>query len=168
MANGRIRVAIYLVCAMLVGFARVPAASADVTSPAGPVIGGIIVFPAAPGAAPAVMPSISPIALPRGGLSIPVPPALAVPGPTISNITLLTPTPATGSVVVPLSVPPASGSGPSFTRLQLVIPGPNPAQNTTVALQQMLNSLLAPQPAGGPGTSGTPVTPVTVFAIPSR
>ena len=164
MGAGRLRAAISLACAVLaVGFARVPAAWADGTSPAGPVTGAIIVFPAAPGAAPMTVPPIAP---PRGGLSTPFPPALPVPGPTIPNITLLVPTPATGSVTVPLRVPPASGFGPSFTQLQLVIPGPNPAQNTTVSLQQLLNSLLAPpQPTGGPAASGTPVS---VFAIPAK
>jgi hypothetical protein len=164
MGAGRLRAAISLACAALAaGFAHVPAASADVTSPAGPVTGAIIVFPAA---APVVVLPTAPIAPPRGGLSTPFPPALTVPGPTITNITLLLPTPATGSVTVPLRIPPASGSGPSFTQLQLVIPGPNPAQNTTVSLQQLLNSLLAsPQLTGGPGASGTPVS---VLAIPAK
>jgi hypothetical protein len=167
MGPGRLRAAISLACVVLaVGFAQLPAASADVTSPAGPVTGAIIVFPAAPGAAPVVVPPTAPIAPPRCGLSTPFPPALTVPGPTITNITFLVPTPATGSVTVPLRIPPASGSGPSFTQLQLVIPGPNPAQNTTVSLQQLLNSLLAsPQLTGGSGASGTPVS---VFAIPAK
>jgi hypothetical protein len=167
MGTGRLQLAVSLACAVLaVGFARVPVASADVTSPAGPVTGGIIVFPAAPAPAPIAAPTITPIAPSRGGLSTPFPPAATVPGPTITNITLLVPTPATGSVAVPLRVSPASGSGPSFTQLQLVIPGPNPAQNTTVSLQQLLNSLLAPpQLTGGPAASGTPVS---VFAIPAK
>jgi len=109
------------------------------------------------------VPSGPSIITPRGGLKTPVPTAPNAPGPAIPNITLLTPTPGTGSLVVPLRVPSISAAGPSFTQLQLVIPGPNPAQNTTVSLQQLLNTLLASPSL----TSGTPVIPVSVFALPS-
>jgi hypothetical protein len=76
---------------------------------------------------------------------------------------ILTPVRATGALAVPVQVPSASGSGLSFSTWQLVIPGPNPAQNTSVALSQLLDSLLAPsRPAGGV------VVPVTVLTTPSR
>ena len=82
------------------------------------------------------------------------------------SILLLTPTPATGSLIVPLRVAPIGGAGPSLTQLQLVIPGPNPAQNTTVSLAQLLTTLLS-QPPGTQPVAPTP-TLVTVFAAPSR
>ncbi len=167
MSNGRIAVltGLAVLTTLAVGLVQVPAASADVPSPAGTVGGGIIIFAPAPNAAPMVAPSIPSIVAPRGGLTVPVPTSPSAPGPAVPNIILLTPTPATGSLVVPLS-------GPSSTQLQLVIPGPNPAQNTTVGLQQLLNTLLASPPLrGSSGTSptaGTPVIPVSVYAVPSR
>ncbi len=167
MSNGRIAVPTGLVvlATLVVGLVLVPAASADVQSPAGTAGGVIIIFAPAPGVAPTAVPSIPSIAAPRGGLTVPVPTTPTAPGPAVPNIILLTPTPATGSLVVPLS-------GPSFTQLQLVLPGPNPAQNTTVGLQQLLNTLLAsPQLRGSSGTSPTsaaPGTPTSVFAVPSR
>jgi hypothetical protein len=148
-----------------IGLVQTSAAFADVPSPAGTVGGGIIIFAPAPAVAPPVAPSSPSRVSPRGGLTVPVPTTPNAPGPALPNIVLLTPTPATGSLVVPLS-------GPTFTQLQLVIPGPNPAQNTTVGLQQLLNTLVAsPQLRGSSATSatsGTPVLPVTVYALPSR
>lgn len=167
MLNGRIAVltGLAVLATLAIGLIQVPAASADAPSPAGTVGGVIIIFPPGPGVAPVVVPSSPSIVTPRGGLTVPVPTTPNAPGPVIPSIIFLTPTPATGSLVVPLS-------GPSFTQLQLVIPGPNPAQNTTVSLQQLLNTLLAsPQLRGSSGTSptsGTPVTPVSVYAVPSR
>lgn len=88
------------------------------------------------------------------------------------SVLLLTPTPATGSLVVPLRVPPASGLGPSLTQLQLVIPGPNPAQNTTIGLAQLLSTLLWSMQAaanqGGSATRTPGPSPVSVFAPPPR
>jgi hypothetical protein len=167
MSNGRIAVLTGLaaLATFAVGLVVVPAASADVPSPAGTVGAGIVIFAPAPSAAPMVVPSIPSIVAPRGGLTVPVPTSPNAPGPAVPNIILVTPTPATGSLLVPLS-------GPSFTQQQLVIPGPNPAQNTTVGLQQLLNTLLAsPQLRGSSGTSptsGTPLAPVIVYAVPSR
>lgn len=82
------------------------------------------------------------------------------------SILLLTPTPATGSLLVPVRVSPGMGSGPSFTQLQLVIPGPNPAQNTTVSLAQLLTTLLA-QPPGTQLVTPAPAL-VSVFATSSK
>jgi len=167
MSNGRIAVLTGLaaLATLAVGLVLIPAASADVPSPAGTVGAGIVIIAPAPSAAPMVVPSIPSIVAPRGGLTVPVPTSPNAAGPAIPNIILVTPTPATGSLLVPLS-------GPSFTQQQLVIPGPNPAQNTTVGLQQLLNTLLAsPQLRGSPGTSptsGTPLAPVIVYAVPSR
>jgi hypothetical protein len=146
----------------VVGLVHTPVASADVPSPAGTVGGGIIIFAPGPAAAPLVVPSSPSFVAPRGGLTVPVPPTPNAPG--LPSIMLLTPTPATGSLVVPLV-------GPTSTQLQLVIPGPNPAQNTTVGLQQLLTTLLAPPVRGSSNTSassGIPVLPVTVYAVPSR
>jgi hypothetical protein len=67
---------------------------------------------------------------------------------------ILTPAPATVSLVLSVPTPPVSGSGPSITRYVLVIPGPNPAQNTGVALGQQLGVML--------GANGA----VTVYPIP--
>ena len=165
MLKGRMAVltGVAVVATFAIGLVQPPAASADVPSPAGTVGGGIIIFAPAPAVAPLVAPSPSLVA-PRGGLTVPVPTTPNAPGPALPNIMLLTPTPATGSLVVPLS-------GPTFTQLQLVIPGPNPAQNTTVGLQQLLSTLLASPVRGSSGTSpssGTPVIPITVYALPSR
>jgi hypothetical protein len=160
MSNGRIAAltGLAVLATLAVGLVQVPAASADVPSPAGTVGGGIIIFAPGPGVAPMGVPSSPSIVAPRGGLTVPVPTMPNAPGPAVPNIILLTPTPATGSLVVPLS-------GPAFTQLQLVIPGPNPAQNTTVGLQQLLTTLLAPPPSP---TTGTPVIPVSVYSVPSR
>lgn len=159
MSNGRIAVltGLAVLATLAAGLVQIPAASADVLSPAGTVGGGIIIFAPPPSAAPMVVPSIPSIATPRGGLTVPVPTSPNAPGPAVPNIILVTPTPATGSLVVPLS-------GPSFTQLQLVIPGPNPAQNTTVGLQQLLNTLIASPPLSG----STPLAPVSVYTAPSR
>lgn len=166
MLKGRMGVltGVAVVATFAIGLVQTPAAFADVPSPAGTVGGGIIIFAPAPAVAPLVAPSSPSLVAPRGGLTVPVPTTPNAPGPALPNIMLLTPTPATGSLVVPLS-------GPTFTQLQLVIPGPNPAQNTTVGLQQLLSTLLASPVRGSSGTSpssGTPVIPITVYALPSR
>jgi hypothetical protein len=95
------------------------------------------------------------------------------PGPVLPGILLLQPTPATGSLVVPLRLPSLSGSGPSIPQFQLVLPGPNPAQNTPVALAQLLSSMLASAQAAGsqwmPPVFGGPAPfLVSVFSTPSR
>jgi hypothetical protein len=59
--------------------------------------------------------------------------------------------PDMGSVVVEQQ-PPASGSGPSIPTYQVVVPGPNPAQNTGVGVGQELS---------------TPGSPVTVYPTPA-
>ncbi len=148
------------------------AASTDVTSPAGTVTGAIVVFSPALGVSPATLPSPSILTL-RGGLITPPLPmsAISASGPALPGIVLLTPAPATGSLVVPLSVPPVSGVGPSITQFQLVIPGPNPAQNTPISLAQLLSTLLSSmQPARSPGPPASMLTPplVSVFSTPSR
>jgi hypothetical protein len=59
-----------------------------------------------------------------------------------------------------------TGTGPALTQLQIVIPGPNPAQNTPLALGQLLNMALRPvNGAAGTAASGPPVS---VFATPSH
>lgn len=114
-----------LILAGAVGIAR--AAPGDAVTPAGAGVGSVVVFaPVADGA--------SSIATPRG--------------------MILIPTPATGSLVLPIPVPPVSGTGPSIIRYELVIPGPNPAQNTGVALGLQLAVTL--------GANGA----VTVYPIP--
>lgn len=107
--------------------AMAQAAPGDAVTPAGAGIGSVVVFaPVANGATGATTP--------RG--------------------MVLVPTPATGSLVLPIPVPPVSGSGPSIIRYELVIPGPNPAQNTGVALGLHLAVAL--------GANGA----VTVYPIP--
>ena len=83
--------------------------------------------------------------------------AAGVPRPALPPITLLSPTRATGSLVVPMTVPSVSGTGPSFTQMQLVIPGPNPAQNTAVSLSQLLSSTFASLQSSGVSTAPGPV-----------
>ena len=168
---------------------------ADVTSPAGTVTGSTVCLGPEFGAAPpAAVPSplivnpkgpllTPPLSTPAGAIpsplivnpkgprfTPPVPtPVAGVPGPAMPPIILLSPTPATGSFVVPMTVPSVSGTGPSLTQMQLVIPGPNPAQNTTVSLSQLLSSILGfKQPSGastapGTGSPGLPSRPVTCF-----
>jgi hypothetical protein len=161
----------------------------EVISPAGVVTGSTICLGPGFGAAPpAVVPSpliVNPkgqllaLPLPAPGAAIPSPlivnpkgplftpplstPAAGAPHPALPPITLLSPTPATGSLVVPMTVPSVSGTGPSFTQMQLVIPGPNPAQNTTVSLSQLLSSTLASLQS-----SGAPTAPGAVPGSPSR
>jgi hypothetical protein len=79
----------------------------------------------------------------------------AVPGTVSAGAIIIMPVPATGTLVVPVPAPRVSGSGPSITRYVLVIPGPNPAQNTSVSLGQQLSTAL--------GTTG----PVTVYPVPA-
>jgi len=135
--------------ALVILAAGAVAASADATSPAGTAGGMVIIFSPAFAAPPRPVSSAPPILPPLNGrfaapLTPPSPPAPVLPG-----ILLLTPTPATGALVVPLRQP-------SFTQLQLVIPGPNPAQNTTVSLAQLLETILA--------SAQAPSFPVAVFA----
>jgi hypothetical protein len=167
-------VAIVAFVTLLAGFggalSQVQAAYADVTSPAGTVGGTIIVFSPL-SVFPVGLPTPS-ILVPRG-LGVPVfqAPGANMRTPVLPSILVLTPTPATGSLVVPLRVAPALGWGPSLLQLQLVIPGPNPAQNTTVNLAQLLNTLLASmQPAGTPGVPLAVLGsfPVSVLATSSR
>ena len=89
--------------------------------------------------------------------------AAGAPRPALPPITLLSPTRATGSLVVPMAVPSVSGTGPSFTQMQLLIPGPNPAQNTTVSLSQLLSSTFASLQSSGVSTA-----PGAVPGSPSR
>jgi len=141
----------------------VPAAHADAPSAAGPGVGSVVVFTPTLSIMPTVVTPPAPVApSPRGGLAPTMPPIPSL-SPAVPGVQILTPVPGTGAFVVPVQVPSASGSGLSFSTWQLVIPGPNPAQNTSVALSQLLDSLLAPsRPAGGV------VAPVTVLTTPSR
>lgn len=107
--------------------ATAQAAPGDVPTPAGAGIGSVVIF------------------APRAGIA---------PGLPTPQGTILIPTPATGSLVVPVLVPPIPGPGPSITRYVLVIPGPNPAQNTGVALGLQLAVTI--------GANGA----VTVYPIP--
>jgi len=127
------------------------AAPPDVTSPAGTTTGLVVVFTPAFGAAPGALSSGSPVLPPLTGRFVPSPTTPGMAGPILPGILLLAPTPATGSLVVP--------AGPSFTQLQLVIPGPNPAQNTTIGLSQLLNVLLKSTGTAGGSVFATPATP---------
>ena len=112
---------------VLAAITAAQAAPVDLATPAGAGVGSVIIFVPATGTAPGTVP-------PQGMILMPVP--------------------ATGSLVFPVRVPPISGTGPSIARYVLVIPGPNPAQNTGVALGLQL--------AVSIGTNGV----VTVYPIP--
>ncbi len=71
-----------------------------------------------------------------------------------SGVTVAQSDPGTTALVI-VQQAPAGGSGPSFPQYQIVIPGPNPAQNTGVGLGEQLQM----------GT--TPGTTVTVIPAPS-
>lgn len=135
------------------------AASTDVTSPAGTVGGMVVIFSPAFGAAPPHVSSGPTILPPLNGRFVAILTPPSPPGPILPGILLLAPTPATGTLVVPLRLPPVSGSGLSFTQFQLVIPGPNPAQNTTIGLAQLLGTILA--------SAQRPPSPVTVLSTPA-
>lgn len=138
------------------GSAPARAAAPDATpSPAGPVTGTIVIFTPAFGIVPA--------GAPAPGMTAPRVPAPG--GPTLPGILLTSPTPV-GSLVVPVPLPAMSGAGPVFTQLQIVIPGPNPAQNTPLALAQLLDTVLRSPLPGSAGVS-TPTSPVSVFAARS-
>ena len=94
-----------------------------------------------------------------GVITIFSPPGTALPG-----ILTVAPTPV-GSLVVPLRLPTVSGTGPALTQLQVLIPGPNPAQNTPLALAQLLDMVLRSAQAGPAGTAA-PL--VTVYTTPSH
>lgn len=113
---------------VLAGMTAAQAAPGDLATPAGTGVGSVVIFVPATGTAPGMVP-------PQG--------------------MILTPVPATGSLVFPVRVPPVSGTGPLLVRYVLVIPGPNPAQNGGVALGLQL--------AVSIGTNGV----VTVYPIPA-
>lgn len=147
----------------LAGMTAVPSAEADVPSAAGPGVGSVVVFTPTVSITPTVVTAPAPVAPSFGGAMLPIATPIPSLGPAVPGVLILTPVRATGALAVPVQVPSASGSGLSFSTWQLVIPGPNPAQNTSVALAQLLESLLAPsRPAGGV------VVPVTVLTTPSR
>ena len=171
------------------GLSRVDAMPSEVMSPAGIVTGSTVCLGPGFGAAPpAVVPSplivnpqgqllAPPLSAPVATIPSPLivnpkaplvtpPPSTAAAGaprPALPPITLLSPTRATGSLVVPMAVPSVSGTGPSFTQMQLLIPGPNPAQNTTVSLSQLLSSTFASLQSSGVSTA-----PGAVPGSPSR
>jgi hypothetical protein len=140
------------------------ASPGDATTPAGAGVGSVVVFGPAVGAAPGLAtppgfvlgPAVGTppsITAPRGLILLPTvgtAPAIAAPRSLI-----LVPTPATGSLVLPVQTVPPSGSGPAITRYTLVIPGPNPSQNTGVALQLQLSITI--------GANGQ----VTVYPVPA-
>lgn len=146
------RAIIAAIASALVILGGTVAAFADATSPAGTAGGMVIIFSPAFAAAPRPVSSAPPILPPLNGRFVAPPTPPSPPAPVLPGILLLTPTPATGALVVPLRQP-------SFTQLQLVIPGPNPAQNTTVSLAQLLETILA--------SAQRPSSPVTVFATPA-
>lgn len=156
-------VAISFLVTLAVVLGEIPAparaAAPDSTpSPAGPVAGTIVIFSPAFGTVPAGMSAPSGLTAPR------VLPTTG--GPTLPAILLTSPT-SVGSLVVPVQLPAISGAGPAFTQLQLVIPGPNPAQNTPIALAQLLDMVLrSPQMLGSAGIA-TPTSPVSVLATTS-
>ncbi len=88
--------------------------------------------------------------------------------PSVLPGILLTAPTAAGSLVIPVQLPSVSGSPLAFTQLQLVMPGPNPFQNTPIALAQLLNTVLRPMPPLGSAGAAAPGSPVSVFATPSR
>ncbi len=140
------------------------ASPGDVATPAGGGVGSVVVFGPAVGAAPgipvapgfALGPAVGTppsVIAARGLILIPTvetPPGIAAPRGMI-----LVPTPATGSLVLPVQTTPVSGSGPSITRYTLVIPGPNPVQNTGVALELQLSLTI--------GANGQ----LTVYPVPA-
>jgi hypothetical protein len=113
---------------VLGGMTAAQASPGDLATPAGTGVGSVVIFIPGPGIAPGTV-------LPQG--------------------MILTPVPATGSLVLPVRVPPVSGTGPSLARYVLLIPGPNPSQNTGVALGLQL--------AVSIGTTGV----VTVYPVPA-
>jgi len=165
MSRGRawLALAISLAAATCVaGTTVVPAAEADVPSAAGPGVGSVVVFTPAVSITPTVVRAPAPVGPSRGGVIPPIATPIPSLGPVVPGVLILTPVRATGVLAVPVQAPSASGSGLSFSTWQLVIPGPNPAQNTSVALSHLLDSVLAPsRPAGGVGG------PVTVLTTPS-
>jgi hypothetical protein len=70
------------------------------------------------------------------------------------SVLFLIPQPGTHTVVVPPTIPPATGEAPSLSQYELIIPGPNPAQNTRVNLQEVLNAVLNSEGVTGGGTVG--------------
>ncbi len=122
-------------------------------SAAGAVTGVIVIFSPSFGAVPTMLP-------------LPGPLSPTIPGPVLPGILLTAPT-SVGSLVVPVQLPSISGS-PAFTQLQLVLPGPNPFQNTPIALAQLLNVVQRPVQPLGPAGAAAPGLPVSVLATPSR
>jgi hypothetical protein len=164
----RSSMAVLVLAGLAVGLsAGLSPARADVASPAGPVTGAIIVFLPAPATSPVIEPS-PPVLGPKPTLIAPIQPlpSMRTPTPALPVILVLTPTPSTGSLVVPVRVS-LGGAGPSLTQLRLVIPGSNPYQNTTVSLEQLLTAVIASlHQSGSLGapTSGTAGPgPVTTF-----
>ena len=138
------------------------ASPGDVTTPAGAGVGSVVVFGPAVGRAPSIVtppgfvlgPAVGTapgLIAPRGLILIPT--VETAPATAAPRSMILVPTPATGSLVLPVQTTPASGSGPGITRYTLVIPGPNPSQNTGVALQLSITI----------GVNGQ----VTVYPIPA-
>jgi hypothetical protein len=146
------------------------AGSLDVPSPAGAVTGSIVVFLPGPGLVPSMPGPVS--VAPRGIVRIQPTFSTTAPGSAYPGILLLSPAPASGSVVVPLNLQLAGAPGVALPQLQLVIPGPNPAQNTAISMAQLLNSVLASQRAAGTGGTPSPgvAAPllVNVFSTSSR
>jgi hypothetical protein len=89
------------------------------------------------------------------------------PGTAQPGILIVAPT-SVGSLLVPVQLPAISGTGPALTQLQIVIPGPNPSQNTPVALGQLLNMVLRPASQSGATGTTAPGSLVSVFATPSH
>lgn len=175
MAHRKVAGAIVVVSvALTVGLGAVVspalAGSLDVPSPAGPVIGSIVVFVPGPGLAPGLPGPLS--VAPMGITRIQPIFSTVVPGAAYPGILLLSPAPAAGSVVVPLYVQPAGAPGVLLSQLQIVIPGPNPAQNTAISLAQLLTTVLASQQAAGTRGTSSPTVPaptlVNVFSTSSR
>lgn len=113
---------------VLAAMTAAQAAPGDLATPAGTGAGSVVIFVPAAGQAPGTAP-------PQRMILIPVP--------------------ATGSLVLPVRLPPVSWTGPATVRYELLIPGPNPAQNTSVALGFQLAVSL--------GTNSV----VTVYSIPA-
>jgi len=135
--------------------ARAQAAPPDFTSsPAGPVIGTIVIFSptfARTGTAQPGILTVTPTSV--GSLVVPVP--LPIP-PVQAPVMLPVQVP-----IAPVRPPAISGAGATLTQFQVIVPGPNPAQNTPIALGQLLNLVL--RPLDTTGTTG-PGSIVSVYA----
>lgn len=72
-------------------------------------------------------------------MEIAVQPPATRTAPTGPTYQLVTPTPSTGTIVIPQPTP-APGTGSATTPYCIVFPGPNPAQNSGVGLAEQVQN----------------------------